>query len=375
MNSSPTEQDAVSLDSEELAALRESIAEVLANECDTRAVHLSLDNENDLVNAIWRQAADLGWLALALPEADGGLGLGARGLQILNRELGARTAPGPFIPTLAVAQWLSEIGSDEQRGAILPAIAAGELKVAIPASLEGAASLTLSGGKVSGTVDVIGSFDAGIAVLPVGPDGWALVRLNGAASFEPITVWDRTRQILRLELNDAPAEAVIADADGSIGKKLGSYVAVAVAADSLGAAENIAYKTIEYLKERVQFERPIATFQAIKHRAADLIAKISTQDALLEQAVETLDNGSPDSALWARLSKAGATEAFAFVAADCIQLHGGVGHTWEFDCHIYAKRARLNEFLINTNRALRDNAILSLNKALSEGRTTTELSA
>jgi len=375
MNSSTTEQDAVSLDSEELAALRESIAEVLANECDTRAVHLSLDNENDLVNAIWRQAADLGWLALALPEADGGLGLGARGLQILNRELGARTAPGPFIPTLAVAQWLSEIGSDEQRGAILPAIAAGELKVAIPASLEGAASLTLSGGKVSGTVDVIGSFDAGIAVLPVGPDGWALVRLNGAASFEPITVWDRTRQILRLELNDAPAEAVIADADGSIGKKLGSYVAVAVAADSLGAAENIAYKTIEYLKERVQFERPIATFQAIKHRAADLIAKISTQDALLEQAVETLDNGSPDSALWARLSKAGATEAFAFVAADCIQLHGGVGHTWEFDCHIYAKRARLNEFLINTNRALRDNAILSLNKALSEGRTTTELSA
>jgi len=375
MNSSTTEQDAVSLDSEELAALRESIAEVLANECDTRAVHLSLDNENDLVNAIWRQAADLGWLALALPEADGGLGLGARGLQILNRELGARTAPGPFIPTLAVAQWLSEIGSDEQRGAILPAIAAGELKVAIPASLEGAASLTLSGGKVSGTVDVIGSFDAGIAVLPVGADGWALVRLDGAASFEPITVWDRTRQILRLELNDAPAEAVIADADGSIGKKLGSYVAVAVAADSLGAAENIAYKTIEYLKERVQFERPIATFQAIKHRAADLIAKISTQDALLEQAVETLDNGSPDSALWARLSKAGATEAFAFVAADCIQLHGGVGHTWEFDCHIYAKRARLNEFLINTNRALRDNAILSLNKALSEGRTTTELSA
>jgi len=375
MNSSTTEQDAVSLDSEELAALRESIAEVLANECDTRAVHLSLDNENDLVNAIWRQAADLGWLALALPEADGGLGLGARGLQILNRELGARTAPGPFIPTLAVAQWLSEIGSDEQRGAILPAIAAGELKVAIPASLEGAASLTLSGGKVSGTVDVIGSFDAGIAVLPVGADGWALVRLDGAASFEPITVWDRTRQILRLELNDAPAEAVIADADGSIGKKLGSYVAVAVAADSLGAAENIAYKTIEYLKERVQFERPIATFQAIKHRAADLIAKISTQDALLEQAVETLDNGSPDSALWARLSKAGATEAFAFVAADCIQLHGGVGHTWEFDCHIYTKRARLNEFLINTNRALRDNAILSLNKALSEGRTTTELSA
>jgi alkylation response protein AidB-like acyl-CoA dehydrogenase len=375
MNSSTTEQDAISLDSEELAALRESIAEVLTNECDTRAVHLSLDNENDLVNAIWRQAADLGWLALALPEADGGLGLGARGLQLLNRELGARTAPGPFIPTLAVAQWLSEVGTEDQRSALLPAIAAGELKVAIPAALETAQPLSLSGGKVSGTVDVLGSFDAGIAVLPVGADGWAVVRLDGA-SLDPIVVWDRTRQVLRLTLNNAPVEAVIADdADGSLGQLLGSYVAVAVAADSLGAAENIAYKTVEYLKERVQFERPIASFQAIKHRAADLIAKISTQDALLEQAVETLDNDSPDSALWARLSKAGATEVFAFVSSDCIQLHGGVGHTWEFDCHIYAKRARLNEFLINTNRALRDNAVQSLNKALGEGRTTTELSA
>jgi len=366
------------LDEAELITLRESIADVLASECDSRALHLWLDRDNDLGAALWRQAAELGWLGLALPEADGGLGLGARGLQILNAELGAVAAPGGFIPTLGVAQWLAKL-APEQSGSLLAAAVAGEAAFAVPAALEGAGALVSDGKAVSGSVEMLGcvpgAAKADYAVVPT-TFGWTVVAVDGsAARLDSIDTWDLTRNLSRLELADAPVVATIADPEGSVGRLLGSYIALAVAADSLGAARAISLKTIAYMKERQQFDRPIASFQALRHRVADHMIKIATQDSLLEQAVRALDDGSPDAGMWARISKAGATEVFVFVAADCIQLHGGVGHTWEYDPHIYMKRARLNEALIANNRALRDGALAALDAALDAGRTTTELSA
>ncbi|SFF77593.1 Acyl-CoA dehydrogenase [Novosphingobium sp. CF614] len=369
------------LDEAELATLRESIADVLTSECDSRAVHAWLDRENDLGSSLWRQATDLGWLGLSLPEADGGLGLGARGLQLLNAELGAHAAPGGFIPTLCVAQWLSHVSGFDQREALLGAVVSGEAAFAVPALLEEAKPLAQSadGGTVSGSLEVLGGVPeaAGTTyvVVPVA-SGWAIVHVDGvAARLDPIEAWDLTRNLSRLECSNAPVVALIPDGDGKAGALLGSYVALALAADSVGAAKGIALRTIEYMKERFQFDRPIASFQALRHRAADLFIKIATQESLLEQAVQCLDNGSPDADMWARLAKAGASEAFVFVAADCIQLHGGVGHTWEYDPHIYIKRARLNEALLGSNRALREAAMGLLNQALDEGRTTTELNA
>jgi len=368
-------------DEAELEALRESIADVLASECDSRKVHVWLDRENDLGPALWRQAAELGWLGLSLPEADGGLGLGARGLQIINHLLGSSVAPGGFIPTLCVAQWLSQVADADQRSALIEAVVTGQAAFAIPALIDGAAPLAASadGKSVSGSIEVLGGAPGAVAteyaVVPIS-SGWAVVTLDGrAARAEPIEAWDLTRNLSRLELADAPIVATIADGDGKAGALLGSYVALAVAADSLGAARGISLKTVDYMKERQQFDRPIASFQALRHRVADHMIKIATQDLLLEQAVQALDEGSPDAAMWARVSKAGATEASIVVAADCIQLHGGVGHTWEYDPHIYIKRARLNEALVANNRALRDGALKALDAALDEGRTTTELSA
>jgi alkylation response protein AidB-like acyl-CoA dehydrogenase len=375
MNAAPE----MTLDEAELAALRDSIADVLKSECDSRKVHVWQDRENDLGPAIWRQAVELGWLGLSLPEADGGLGLGARGLQILNRELGRYAAPGGFIPTLCVAQWLANVADGEQRAALLGPVLAGEAAFAVPVLLEGAGAAVLSesGNAVSGTIDVLdcaaGSVATVLAVVPLA-GAWAVVRIDGAsAKVEAIEAWDQTRDISRLECSEAPIVARIADADGRAGTLLGSYLAIALAADSAGGADGIARKTVEYLKERVQFDRVVATFQALKHRAADLIGHITTQEALLEQAVQCIDNGSPDAAMWARLAKAGASEAFVFAATDCIQLHGGVGHTWEYDPQIYIKRARLNEALLSNNRAARDTAVRLLDEALDQGRTTTEI--
>jgi alkylation response protein AidB-like acyl-CoA dehydrogenase len=130
---------------------------------------------------------------------------------------------------------------------------------------------------------------------------------------------------------------------------------------------------VEYLKTRIQFDRPIASFQAIKHRAADMVISIATQRYVLEQAVESAMQDSPDADMWAAIAKAGATKTFAYVAGDCIQLHGGVGHTWEFDPHIYAKRARVNEAVASDNRVLLDFGARELASATRAGRVTTEL--
>src|SRR5262249_19601818 len=148
---------------------------------------------------------------------------------------------------------------------------------------------------------------------------------------------------------------------------------LAIAADSLGGAARISHQTVEYQKVRVQFDRPVASFQALKHRAVNLLTAITTQEFLLSQAVDAAAEDAPDADMWAALAKAGATEAFAFVSGDCIQLHGGVGHTWEFDPHIFAKRARLNEALAANNRVLRDFAAQELADATRAGRLTTEL--
>lgn len=373
------------LDEPELLTLGESVKDVLVSECDSLAVHAWLDRKNDLGPSVWRQACELGWLGLALPEADGGLGLGARGLALLSRELGASAAPGPFIATLCMAQWIARLGNAQLRADLLGPMLSGEASFAVPAALEAVAPLELAGGEggsVSGTMDVLGSSDASFVAVPVaargsaGASAFAVLRVDGdKAKLEPVEIWDLTRDICRLECRDAPVVALIDNADGSAGVLLGSLLAVAIAADSLGGASGITLRTVDYMKEREQFNRPIATFQALRHRIADQVERVATHESLLEQAVQCLDGGSPDAAMWARLAKAGASEVFAFVAADCIQLHGGVGHTWEFDPHIYAKRARLNEALLAPNTVLRDTAVELLDKALDEGRTTTELDA
>jgi alkylation response protein AidB-like acyl-CoA dehydrogenase len=362
---------------EELAALRDSVAEVLTERCDSRAVHAYIDGQADLESVVWRHAADLGWLAAALPEEFGGLGFGPRALHVLHTELGRRAAPGPYISTLSAAQWLAEIGTEEQKSAYLPRIAEGKLCAALPAVF-GAGMLTLSGKTVSGALDVLGAPSAGLVVVPIGSGGkveaWALLDPQAAgAKLEAQETWDRTRQICRLQCDGAAVVELIADPDGAIGRRLQRHVAIAIAADSLGGATNISNVTIEYLKVRVQFDKPIASFQAIKHRAADLIYSIAGQEHLLSQAVDAAAEESPDADMWAALAKAGATEAFCFVSGDCIQLHGGVGHTWEFDPHIFAKRARLNEALLADNRTMRDAAAEGLAEATRAGRITTEL--
>jgi alkylation response protein AidB-like acyl-CoA dehydrogenase len=364
--------------SQDLDSLRESVAKVLARECDSRAIHDYLDGKNNLGATLWARAAEQGWLAAALPERWGGLGLGAQGLCVLHAELGRRTAPGPFVATLSVAQWIAETADDAIKQRFLPLLANGEFKAALPVSFSDQATLALANGKVSGSLDVLGSEDAGLVLAPYGKDcaveGWVLVETKkDALTLARKPIWDLTREVCAFTCEGAAIVANFADGDGALGRRILRHVALALGADSLGAATTIAHQTVEYTKTRVQFDKPIGSFQAIKHRAADMVIRIHTHRHVLDHAVEAVAMNLPDADMWAALAKVQLTEAFAYVAHDCIQLHGGVGHTWEFDPHIYAKRARLSEALATTNRRALDFAAQALVRASEDGRAVSEL--
>jgi alkylation response protein AidB-like acyl-CoA dehydrogenase len=150
-------------------------------------------------------------------------------------------------------------------------------------------------------------------------------------------------------------------------------LSLAVASDSLGGCGAVSAQTVEYMKTRVQFDRPIGAFQVMKHRAADLLIRTALAENLLDQGVDAAQQHSPDVDMWVALAKAGVTNTYAVITDDCVLLHGGIGFTWEHDCHLFLKRARLNETLSFNARDSYDVASSALSIAQAEGRVTTDL--
>lgn len=381
MRGSPPSANCEGMDMEswedDLSVLSESIAEVLAAECDRLTVHAFFDGQNALDESLWQTAAEQGWLGIGLSEASGGLGFGARGLDILFRQLGRAMAPGLFLPTLAAAQWLAEMGPAEIRDRLLPDVIAGTCTFAVPLALNGE-TMALAGGVLSGRSPLLlGARAVRCAVLPVEADGKAAIAVveltDGKAAFEPADIWDHTRSVGRLQFDGVAPLALIEDADGCATATLRRWIALGVSGECVGGARAITEQTVAYLKERVQFGKPLASFQVLKHRAADLMTAVIHSENMLDQAVEASAESAASANMWANLAKASATEKFKFVAEDCVQLHGGVGFTWEFDCHIFLKRALLNREIGGSAAELRDLAESDLAKATLAGTTTAEL--
>lgn len=356
-----------------IAELRESIARVLEARCPRHAVHSHIDDKIDLGQALWDEATSLGWLAIGLSEAQGGLGLGESGLAVLHTELGRVFAPGPFLSTLAAAQWIADIDLSSNGDDLLQQIVTGRLRIAVPAML-GAAKLVQTGDAFCGELTLIGGADCDLALVPGAEDDWMLLSLN-AAAVDPLDMWDRTRDIGVARLENARPLAVWRLARGVGEQRLLRILTLALAHDSNGGAQGIAAQTLDYLKVRRQFGRPVGSFQALKHRVADIYAGNMMQECLADQASATVQGGAPHAEMWCWLAKASATDWYAAVAGDCIQLHGGIGHTWEYDVHIAVKRARLNQVLALSNNDLRDKAAAELRYATSLGLSTLDLVA
>jgi alkylation response protein AidB-like acyl-CoA dehydrogenase len=350
------------------AALRESVRDVLARECDSRRLHALVDQGAPCDLSLWRIAADLGWNGLAVSEDHGGLGLGVTETAVVFEEMGRALAALPYLGAVLAARAISVAGSPDQQARWLPAIAAGDLLCAVShpdqsATVRlqiGADRIILSGE----CADLLQGADTGLLVIEVR-------EADGAASYvmvEPQTdgvelilerTVDRTRHLTRVRFEDTalPLDRRLASAPfAKTREALRLESALAIACDSIGGAKAVFAATIDYLKNREQFGKPIGAFQALKHRCADHQVTLAAAGAVIAEAVRLAAQAAASAPMMAALAKAYACEVYAKVAEDAVQLHGGIGFTWEHDCHLFLKRAKLNQALLNGTAAQLDRA-------------------
>lgn len=295
-------------------------------------------------------AAELGWLSLALPEKVDGLAMGVDGIAMLAEEFGASLTPGPLIPTLCVAQIVAEFAEDEQAASMLPPLIDGTATAAIEVD-EGRA--VLWGDPAS----------AQLALLRGDGGGPRLVRLDPSVAPPGHALWDSTREMFD---RSCGLETVLQLPAAAIDRAQ-AILDIAIAADSIGLARAALDQTIDYLNQREQFGRKIGAFQALKHRAADALVALELARHAQFHAVAATTADAPAAAAWCAASKAMATDMAARVTQDCLQLHGGIGFTWEYDSHLYVKRARLNQALGGDNVEKRSAAFGNLEKVLDTG--------
>lgn len=274
----------------------------------------------------WGLVAEMGWLTMTVPEERGGLGLGGEAAGVIHTELGRALVPGPMIAQMLVIEALGAVDDFEGRDDLLARAMAGEVMTA-----------SLSLGE---RFDCVPDADKASHVLVVAPGRIALVALEGA-TITARDSWDKTRRLSDVVVHGDGITLATGDAATALARRLEAQLLVAIAGDSLGGAAAILDLTIEYLKMRHQFGRPLALFQALKHRVADMRTWLSAAEALFwaratDPAATLVEIG---------VLKAHACDVYRAIAEDAIQLHGGIGLTMEYHCHLFLKRATLNAVL------------------------------
>lgn len=289
-------------------------------------------------DAIGQQIVDLGWLLTAVPEELGGLGLGVQGACVLHAELGRGLAGAPFLPTmLAIDAVVASDCADKEKW-----LERLTTSLAITAPLVESA-VTVKDGALSGVLSAVQSADTATHVLAIAWDHVVLAPLAGAQVTSRAT-WDETRRLFDVRFDGAKIDPSLVlargDAARALGQRLSAHRDFALAADSAGGAAALLELTVDYLKTRRQFGRPIGMFQALQHRCADLKSQVSAAEALLKDQL-----AAENATLAAQKAKQLACTVYAWVAEEAIQLHGGIAMTAEHVCHHYVKRALLNEHL------------------------------
>ncbi len=279
--------------------------------------------------ASWNTVAEMGALMMAVPEELGGLGLGREATGVIHTELGRTLTPGPAIAQMLVIEALCAADGLAERQDLLDRAMAGEVMTASLARADACGSLTC-----------VPDADRASHVLVVQEGRIALVPLEGAQVIARET-WDKTRRLFDVRPTGDGFVLAEGDAATALAQRLEAQLLFALAGDSLGGADAILELTIEYLGTRRQFDRPLALFQALKHRVADMKTWLSAAEALFwNRAADTAAGVAELGAL-----KAHAASVYRAIAEDAIQLHGGIGLTMEHHCHLFLKRATLNSAL------------------------------
>ena len=341
------------------------------------AVRAVLDGDAAYDAELWPKIAELGWTATAIPEQYGGLGLSYLELCVIAEELGRAVAPVPFSSSVYLAtEAILMTGSDSQKERWLPKLATGEAIGTFalgegpgqpsPARLGTAAR----NGKLTGAkIPVVDGDVADIAVVVAKADGGDgdgaslhLVELNGVER-SPVATLDPTRSHARVVLDDTPAEPLGADGEGwSLTERLLDRAAVLYAWEQVGGASAALEMAKDYAMERYAFGRPIASYQAIKHKLAQAYVKNTLARSNGYYGAWALDTNAGELPLAAATARVSATQAYYYASKENIQTHGGMGFTWEFDCQFHYRRAKLLSVNIGSEPTWQDKLIAAVER-------------
>ncbi|MFW5419873.1 acyl-CoA/acyl-ACP dehydrogenase [Nocardiopsis sp. CNT-189] len=337
--------------------LRASVRALLADRCPPESVLARVETDEVADLELAKELAGLGATGLPVPEALGGAGASWREASVVAEELGRAAAPVPFLggAVLSAAALLEAGGPGRE---VLSGIADGTAVAALAVPLgtpPGAghpSAVRAEGGLLTGSVPgVADALAADVLVVPTaGPDGPALYRVEAAdAARAAVVSLDLTRPLADLVLDGAPGTLLAsgADAERALRTALSTGAAL-LAAEQLGVAEWALSTTVDYLKTRTQFGRPVGSFQALKHRLADLWVSISQARAVVRAAASTAGTGGAEAELNASLAQAFVSGVAVKAAEEAVQLHGGIGFTWEHPAHLYLKRAKSDAIALGT---------------------------
>jgi alkylation response protein AidB-like acyl-CoA dehydrogenase len=349
--------------SEEQEELRNIVRSFLENKSSEETVRELMETEKGFDDAVWSQMAEqMGLQSLIIPEEYGGSGYSYVELCVVLEEMGRRLLPAPYFSTVVLAaNTILHSGDDAAKKDLLPGIASGETKATLALTeangrwdekgIEATATKDGDSWKISGekmfvldghTADLIvvaARTDAGVSLFHVDSGAAGLTR-------EALSTMDQTRKQAKLTFDGTPAMLIGTDGQGwSVLEKVLDLVVVALAAEQVGGAQFVLEMAVQYAKDRVQFGRPIGSFQAIKHKCADMLLEVESAKSAAYYAAWCAAEMNDELPSVASLAKAYCSEAYFHAAAENIQIHGGIGFTWEHPAHLYFKRAKSSELL------------------------------
>jgi alkylation response protein AidB-like acyl-CoA dehydrogenase len=361
---------------DEQRALQDAVRSYLRDRfgpTQVRAVSEDPDGDGD-PSELWKAIGEQGWAAVLVPAEHDGIGLGLLDASVIARVFGAGTVPGPWLGTILAGEAIRLAGSPAQQASWLPRIASGEVKGAVAIHRPGSspvpanAPATADGGKLTGTLQLVDYVEVADVLVVAAPDGLYLVDPKDAAlAITRCASLDRTTRLAHVELNGVAGER-LEQSSPELLQELIDRAAVLVANDLVGIARKALTETVEYDKTRVQFGKPVGSFQAIKHDLADLHVAVTMAEHAATYAAFAVDTNREDKTLAVSIAKSKAADTARKATSDMIQYHGGIGFTWEHDAHFYFKRAKRLEYAYGDAAQHRERiAALLLDKAGDRG--------
>ncbi|MEV0291988.1 acyl-CoA dehydrogenase family protein [Nocardia sp. NPDC050710] len=342
--------DILLLDTDTETALRQTVRDLLAAQCDPTTVARAYEGDRALTPGLWKALArDLGLAGLLIPEDRGGAGGSARDAAVVLEELGRFVAPVPFLSSSVIAATVLLAGESELVGKL----AEGEVTAALLAPFTAASATEVpsfwkdADGRLSGRVtSAAGVLDADVLLAAVETDSGTEIHAIpvAAATVTPVISLDMTRQLADVVVESAPGQVVVPAGSGVVALRAGLEVGAALlASEQAGVAAFCLETTVDYLKLRRQFGRIVGGFQALKHRLADLYVEVETAAATARYAAGVIAASDPDAAVGTSLAAAYCADVAVKAAEEAVQLHAGIGMTWEYPVHLYLKRAKADQ--------------------------------